>query len=182
MKFKFGKRQKKCFTQLSSFLAPIDRQIKRLSSSKFFVGIVLICLNVASKFTTVKLSKTTENFLRTGFAWQILVFCMSYMGTRDIYTSLILTAIFILITQYLCNEESRLCLLPSYFRERYQNQESQTSASTSGSTSPSKAEIDGAIEVLKKVSETVDTPKESKSLNVGNWLRPPNPFVNFWKS
>lgn len=159
MKLKVSKKSK----SIANFFAVIDKNIKELSTNKFFVGIVLICLNVASKFTSVKLSKATENFLRTGFAWQILVFCMSYMGTRCIYTSFTLTVVFILITQYFCNEESSLCILPTYFREKYQNSEDYKEP-------PSKAEIDKAIEIMTNLSKTItEKTPATKPTNITNF-------------
>jgi hypothetical protein len=47
---------------------------------------------------------------------QLLVFAMAWMGTRDIYTALGLTAIFTILSEYLFNEESRLCVVPSKYR------------------------------------------------------------------
>ena len=37
---------------------------------------------------------------------------MAWMASRDIYTALILTAIFIVLSEYLFNEDSSLCVVP----------------------------------------------------------------------
>jgi hypothetical protein len=144
---------KKIVKNILRGFAAADKQIKTISSSKIFVGIVIICLNVASKFTTIKLSPATENFLRTGFAWQILVFCFCYMGTRCVYTSVLLTLAFIVVTQYLCNEESQMCLLPAFFREKYQNGNINESSKIE---LPNKVDIEKAIDILTKISKNVD--------------------------
>ena len=47
---------------------------------------------------------------------QILVFAMAWMGTRDIYTALGLTAVFTILSDYLFNEESHLCIVPPKYR------------------------------------------------------------------
>ena len=47
---------------------------------------------------------------------QIMVFAMAWMGTRDIYTALGLTAVFTVLSEYLFNEESRLCVVPPSYR------------------------------------------------------------------
>jgi hypothetical protein len=47
---------------------------------------------------------------------QILVFAMAWMGTRDIYTALGLTAVFTILSDYLFNEESTLCMVPHKYR------------------------------------------------------------------
>jgi hypothetical protein len=137
-------------------LAFLHETITGITSSKFFVGIVIICLNVASKFTVIKLSKSTENYLKNGFAWQILVFCMSYMGTRCVYTSLFLTCLFIVITQYLCNEESAYCILPETFKEKYTNSGSN-GADDNKNTMPTKEDVEKALSTLTKLSESMTT-------------------------
>lgn len=142
------------------FLEFIHNRLSALSSSKFFIGIVLICLNVASKFTTIKLSKATENYLKNGFAWQILVFCMSFMGTRDLYTSLILTILFIIFTQFLCNEDSEWCILPQSFKEQYVNTEGTGDGKENKPppTPPSQDEIQKALQTLQTLSDSMKQP------------------------
>ena len=73
---------------------------------------VMIMLNIGSKYITIKLSKTQEAYLRNSIGHQILVFAICWMGTRDIITSLILTTVFIVLTQHLFHEESSFCILP----------------------------------------------------------------------
>jgi hypothetical protein len=41
---------------------------------------------------------------------------MAWMGTRDIYTALGLTAVFTILSDYLFNEESSLCIVPHRYR------------------------------------------------------------------
>ena len=41
---------------------------------------------------------------------------MAWMATRDIYTSLVLTAVFIILSDNLFNEESNYCVVPEYYR------------------------------------------------------------------
>jgi hypothetical protein len=47
---------------------------------------------------------------------QLLVFSMAWMGTRDIYAALGLTAVFTILSEYLFNEESSLCIVPQKYR------------------------------------------------------------------
>jgi hypothetical protein len=47
---------------------------------------------------------------------QLLVFSMAWMGTRDIYAALGLTAVFTILSDFLFNEESRLCIVPQKYR------------------------------------------------------------------
>jgi hypothetical protein len=41
---------------------------------------------------------------------------MAWMGTRDIYSALGLTAVFTILSDYIFNEESSLCIVPHKYR------------------------------------------------------------------
>jgi hypothetical protein len=94
----------------------IHSHIMSLNSSKFFAGIVMILLNVGSKFISIQFSKSTEEYLKMSVSKQLLVFSMAWMGTRDIYTALGLTAVFVVLSDHLFNEESPLCIVPTRYR------------------------------------------------------------------
>ena len=90
--------------------------IMYLNNSKFFAGVIMILLNVGSKFITIQFSKSTEEYLKWTVSKQLLVFAMAWMGTRDIYAALGLTAVFTILSEYLFNEESSMCIVPQKYR------------------------------------------------------------------
>ena len=70
--------------------------ITNINTSKVFAGLVIITLNIASRFVTIKLSKSMESYLKFTFSKQILIFAIAWMGTRDIYIALFITTLFII--------------------------------------------------------------------------------------
>ena len=99
-----------------NIFAYLNEHIMYLNNSKFFAGIVMIILNICSKFITIQFSKSTEEYLKMNVTKQLLVFAMAWMGTRDIYTALVLTAVFTILSDHLFNEESPYCCVPQKFR------------------------------------------------------------------
>ena len=99
-----------------NFLGYINHHVMYLNNSKFFAGIVMILLNIGSKFITIQFSKSTEEYMKYSLSKQILVFAMAWMGTRDIYAALGLTAVFTILSEHLFNEESTLCIVPHKYR------------------------------------------------------------------
>ena len=97
-------------------LAWVIKNINGLNSNKFFSGLVMLMLNVGSKYITIELSKTQSDYLRSTLARQMLIFSISWMGSRDIFKALALTAIFNVLTQHLFNEESSYCIVPPQYR------------------------------------------------------------------
>ena len=87
-----------------------------LNNSRFFAGLVMIMLNIGSKYVTIELSKSQEQYLRNSVARQMLIFAISWMGSRDIITALALTAIFNVLTEHLFNEKSNYCVVPKKWR------------------------------------------------------------------
>jgi uncharacterized membrane protein len=104
------------FTPLFNAIGFLNHRIMYLNNSKFFAGVIMILLNVGSKFITIQFSKSTEEYMKYTLSKQILVFAMAWMGTRDIYTALGLTAVFTILSEYLFNEESGLCIVPPEYR------------------------------------------------------------------
>jgi len=115
-----------------------------LNNSKFFAGVVMILLNVGSKFIQIQFSKSTEEYMKWSVSKQLLVFAMAWMGTRDIYTALGLTAVFTILSEYLFNEESSLCIVPQKYRILH------TLIDTDDDGAVSEPELAAAIAVLEK--------------------------------
>jgi hypothetical protein len=116
--------------------------LKILNDSKFFAGLVILTMNIGSKYITVDLSKTQENYIKYSLGRQILIFAIIWMGTRDIVTSLIMTVIFILFADYLFNEHSRYCIIPDKYKELTIQVGEETNKVT-------QKEVNDAIKILK---------------------------------
>ena len=108
------KQSKNVLTQLFSYL---HNNIQAINNSKIFAGLMIITLNIVSKFANFKLSKTLEGYFKYTFSRQILVFAIAWMGTRDIYISLLITLVFVIVTEYLFHEESNFFVLSEEFKD-----------------------------------------------------------------
>jgi len=96
----------------------IHTNILAMNQSKLFAGLVIIVLNISSKFVNIKVSKSMEGYLKHTFSRDILVFAMAWMGTRDIYTALFITLVFTICVNFLFNEQSGFCCLSESFIEK----------------------------------------------------------------
>ena len=118
--------------------------IDSVNGSRFFAGLIMIMMNIGSKYVNLKLSKNQEEFLRGAIARQILIFSIIWMGTRDIITSLILTAVFVILTDHLFNEESRFCVVSKVVK-KYKNV-----LDTDGDNVVSEKELEAAMKIVEK--------------------------------
>jgi hypothetical protein len=112
-----AKKPRVWWKPFESMLQYVHNHITSLNQSKLFAGLIIITLNISSKFVSIKLSKSMEAYLKYTFSRDILIFAMAWMGTRDIYVALFITLLFSLCMNYLFNEESAFCCLPETFTD-----------------------------------------------------------------
>jgi len=138
----------------------IHNHIMFLNNSKFFAGVVMILLNVGSKFIAIQFSRSTEEYLKLNITKQILVFAMAWMGTRDIYTALILTAVFTVLSDHLFNEESPYCVVPKKYRLL------SKLVDTNNDGTVSEEEINNAISILEKARREKEIKNQKQSFTL----------------
>ena len=96
--------------------------INNLNTSKLFAGIIMILLNVGSKYVTLDISKTQESFLSNTIIRRLLVFTIVFTATRDLIISFLLTAAFVILVSGIFNENSKMCILPKkYYKLKDEN-------------------------------------------------------------
>ena len=118
-----GKKNKvpKNLSFMGKIFSYINGHVHALNNSKIFAGLMIITLNIVSKFANFKLSKTLESYLKYTFSRQVLVFAIAWMGTRDIYIALFITACFAIATEHLFHEDSPFFVLSEDFRDYHIN-------------------------------------------------------------
>lgn len=135
----------------------LDSKVNVLNTSKVFAGLMIVILNISSKFVTIKLSKTMESYLKYTFSRDVLVFAICWVGSRDIYVAIILTAIFIFFVDFLFNEDSSLCILSDKFKEHH-------ISLIEGNTTITDEQIKQAKELLEK-AEKQKTQETNNAVN-----------------
>ena len=153
-------KKKKVDADPKTFFGKITHSLSSLNNSKFFAGLVMILLNIGSKYITIKISKSQEAYLRNNLARQMLIFAIAWMGTKDIIMALVITAVFHVLTAYLFNEESSWCIIPKHLRQF----EEVLDLNGDGKVSPD--EIKKAKEILEKAKKI-----EKKRENLRNLYR-----------
>lgn len=86
--------------------------IEFLTTSPFFHGFIAVFMNLGSRYILGEFPKGIELFFQQN-EWlrYVVIFCVLYMPIRNIKTTAFFMLLFILITRYLCNEKSRLCMM-----------------------------------------------------------------------
>jgi len=144
----------------------LNTHVMYLNNSKFFAGIVMIVLNVCSKFVTIQFSKSTEEYLKMTVTKQLMVFSMAWMGTRDIYTALVLTAVFTVLSDHIFNEESNMCVIPHKYRVLHKL------VDTNNDGVVTDTEVNDAIAILEKARKNKERMDKIKNFTLyGSYLK-----------
>jgi hypothetical protein len=113
----------------------------------FFAGIMMLTLNIGSRYVQLNLSPSAESYLKYAITKEFLVFTIAWMGTRNIYVALTLTATFVILADYGLNDKSNFCILPEKFKKL------QNSIDTNNDKIISELEIKNAMEILEKAKK-----------------------------
>ena len=149
------------YSPVSSMLAYLHNTVNSLNQSKIFAGVMIIILNIASRFVNIKLSKSMESYLKYTFSKQLLIFAIAWMGTRDIYIALIVTLLFTLFMDCLFNEDSSMCILPENFTSYYCDLSKTKEEEENGKLSAKNQEI--SEQQIKEAKEILEKAQRQKS-------------------
>lgn len=90
--------------------------LNKLNQSKYFLAFVIIFLNLGSKFINININGFHKRLLQETIGRELMIFAISFVGTRDVMTALIMSIAFIIINDFMFNEDSSLCIIPIEYR------------------------------------------------------------------
>ncbi len=131
--------------------------INSLNTSKYFTGIVMILLNIGSKYVELNLSKSMEEYIKYNIAREMIIFSMAWMGTRDVVVALVLTASFSIMADFLLNYKSKFCVLPKKY--------TQINIDKNKDGIISDLEINDAISILERAKKQKEQGERASLLN-----------------
>ena len=152
------KNNKKIFDYKSLKNFNLNRFLNNLSQNKLFIGLAMISMNIASRYVELKLTKGQEKFLKN-IGREFFIFIVAFMGSRDLFIALIITAIFSVLSNYVFNENSKFNIMP----EKYKQIEDAIDINNDGKIT--QEELDKAYKVLKKAKDMEKTTKKIDNLN-----------------
>jgi hypothetical protein len=89
---------------------PIDAFLQIFNSNPYFIGIMMLILNLGGRFISLEVTKKQEQFLQLPWVRRGLIFTVLFVATRNIWVAFWATVTVILFLGYLFNENSALCI------------------------------------------------------------------------
>ena len=68
-----------------------------MNDNKYMIGLTMIMLNIGARFIIDELDDDLRNMISNKFIRRVFIFCSFFMATRDLFTSIVLTIIFVIL-------------------------------------------------------------------------------------
>jgi hypothetical protein len=89
---------------------PLEGFLQIFNSNPYFIGIMMLILNLGGRFISLEVTKKQEQFLQLPWVRRGLIFTVLFVATRNIWVAFWATLTVILFLGYLFNENSALCI------------------------------------------------------------------------
>jgi hypothetical protein len=129
-------------------LGPVDSLLAAFNTNPYFIGMMMLILNLGGRFLAMEITKGQEQFLSHPFVRRGLIFVVLFIATRNIVIAFWLWLAIILSLGYLFNENSAFCVLG-------RGGVAGSKCATTGPTPPKPT--DQELSIFKMLSEKVKT-------------------------
>uniref|UniRef100_A0A6C0KLQ2 Uncharacterized protein n=1 Tax=viral metagenome TaxID=1070528 RepID=A0A6C0KLQ2_9ZZZZ len=89
---------------------PMDVLMSAVNTNPYFIGLMMLLLNLGGRFLALEITKEQEKFLSQPIVRRFFLFAVLFVATRNFVIAAGLAIIVIIILGYLFNENSELCL------------------------------------------------------------------------
>lgn len=121
-------------------LNPLETIISGFNTNPYFIGSMMLLLNLGGRFLAMEVSKEQEKFFSNPWIRGALFFVVIFVATRNILVAFWLSLFVILLIKYLFNENSSLYIL-------------KREAMTDLNSSPANPLTPEEMDIYKKLSE-----------------------------
>lgn len=107
---------------MASVINPIDAFFGTLNTNPFFIGIMMLLLNLGGRFLGMEISKNQERVMQHPWIRRFFIFTVLFVATRNVLVAFFLTILVLVFLSFLLNENSDLYLGPKPKAESEQAQ------------------------------------------------------------
>lgn len=100
----------------------MDHYINLINNNRIFNGCVSLYSTIFSKHFINELPENIDNIYDYFLLKYFLVFSFTFLSTRSIVDSFLLTLIFILLTKFILNQNSRFCISNKIKKKNNENE------------------------------------------------------------
>lgn len=142
-------------------LNPIENVITSVNSNPYFIGCMMLLLNLGGRHLATGLTPEQDKFFQQPWFRRLLIFVIFFVGTRNVISSLFLTIVFVLLLGYLFNDQSTLYLFnPNIPAEKKEEEKKEEPKPKPNGLTPEEQDIHRKLS--EKIARSTDmTPNEA---------------------
>ncbi len=118
-------------------LNPIEILISSFNTNPYFIGLMMLFMNLGGRFLAMEVTKGQEKFFQNPWVRRLLIFTVIFIATRNIFVAFWLSLVVILVVGMLFNENSALFVLAPQKKE----QQVDSSGNTTSVLTPEEADM-----------------------------------------
>ena len=88
--------------------------INSLNTNPYFIGTLMLLLNLGGRFLSMELTKKQEEFLQQRWLRPLIFFTVIFVATRNLAVAFWMTLALFMVLWVLANESSPFCLIPGW--------------------------------------------------------------------
>lgn len=97
-------------SQMLTIVNPIDVFLGTLNTNPFFIGVMMLLLNLGGRFLGLEISKNQEKVMSHPWVRRFFIFTVLFVATRNVLVAFFMTILVLLLLAFLLNENSDLYL------------------------------------------------------------------------
>jgi len=151
-------------------LNPIENSINSLNSNPYFIGSMMMLLNLGGRHLATGLTPDQDKFFQHPWFRRILIFVVFFVGTRNILTSFFMSILINLILSCILNDQSDMYLFKPNVKSSKPEVKDISGAPIYTGLTPEETEIHKRLtEKLNKVSKP-DEKKEPEGQDISSQI------------
>ena len=124
---------------MEKFVDEFQESLSCMNDNKYMIGLTMIMLNIGARFIIDELDDDLRKMISNKFIRRVFIFCSFFMATKDLFTAIVLTIIFVI----LINEV--------FGKELDELSEEDSTKKEGGGASFNKNELEKTIQKLKTI-------------------------------
>ena len=82
---------------MEKFIDNAKDSLSCINENKYMIGITMIMLNIGARFIIDELDDDLRKLVSNTFIRRVVIFCSFFMATKDLFTAIVLTIIFVIL-------------------------------------------------------------------------------------
>ena len=82
---------------MEKFIDSVKDSFSCINENKYIIGLTMIMLNIGARFIIDELDDDLRKIISNTVVRRVVIFCSFFMATKDLFTAIVLTIIFVIL-------------------------------------------------------------------------------------